>query len=353
MANPELEKRPTEKTSGIKAFTPEGLEDLISELKLPKYRTKQLVEWLYGRAVTSYDEMTNLSKQLRAQLAEKYPLYTPEILRKQVSEDGTRKYLLRYHDGTTVETVGIPSKNRLTVCFSTQAGCPLRCAFCATGKSGLVRNLAPGEIVDQLSVVANDFGSRPTNAVAMGQGEPFLNYDYVIGALRFINAKEGLNIGARHLTVSTSGILPQIRRFSQEPEQFTLAVSLHSANQDTRNALMPGVRQYSLDRLSDSLRSYNDMTGRRISLEYAMIDGVNDTMPELNALQKFCKKLMCHVNLIPINSVPGSRFSPSPYEQIELFQSRLQQAGIECTIRNSRGSDIDSACGQLSQRVSK
>lgn len=346
----EVEKRPTEVTAGIKAFSREELKDVCAELGQPAFRAKQLEQWIYGKGVREYAEMTNLSKQFREQLDEKYPLLFPEVVTKQTSVDGTRKYLVRFSDGVTVETVGIPSKNRLTVCFSTQAGCPIRCSFCATGRSGLIRNLAPGEMVDQIRIVAEDFAMRPTNAVAMGQGEPFLNYDNTIAALQFINSKDGLEIGARHITVSTSGILPQIRRFAAEPEQFTLAVSLHSAVQETRNELMPGVRQYTLERLQDSLKSYIDSTGRRVTFEYAMIDGVNDSNADLSALQKFCRKLLCHVNLIPVNPVRGSKYQPSEYERIAFFNERLNQNGIECTIRNSRGADIDGACGQLKQK---
>jgi 23S rRNA (adenine2503-C2)-methyltransferase len=346
----EIEKRPTLLTAGIKAFSREELQNLVREMGLPSFRAQQIEQWLYGKGARSYEEMTNLPKKLREELEGSCPLYYPSVLSRQVSMDGTRKYLLRFHDGTTVETVGLPSKTRLTVCFSTQAGCPMRCAFCATGKSGFTRNLAPGEMVDQIRVVAEDFGKRPTNAVAMGQGEPFLNYDNVISALRFVNAKDGFNVGARHITVSTCGVLPQIRRFAAEPEQFTLAVSLHSAVQETRDELMPGVRQYRLDRLHDSLASYIESTGRRVTLEYSMIDGVNDTDDQLNALVSFCRKLLCHVNLIPVNAVSGSKYMPSNPERVAWFCEQLQRIGIECTVRISRGSDIAGACGQLRQK---
>ena len=349
---PQIEKRPTVITAGIKAYSREGLAQVVEEVGQPAFRAKQLEQWIYAKGVKSYDEMTNLPKAMREKLAEEYPLYSPSVVAKQVSVDGTRKYLLRFHDGTMVETVGLPTKDRLTMCFSTQAGCQMRCSFCATGKAGFVRHLAPGEIVDQIRVVADDFGRRVTNAVAMGQGEPFLNYDNTLAALRFLNAKGGFEIGARHITVSTCGILPNIRRFAAEPEQFTLAVSLHSAVQETRDKLMPGVRQYTLDRLKESLKSYVESTGRRVSLEYSLISGINDTDDELRALTGFCHKLLCHVNLIPVNDTPLSHYHPSESDRISLFIDRLQKTGTECTLRTARGADIDGACGQLKQKIS-
>ena len=201
------------------------------------------MRWVYGRGASSYDQMTDLPAGLRESLAGRLALPVPTVVDRQVSADGTRKYLLELADGSTVETVGLPAGDRLTVCFSTQAGCAMGCAFCATGQSGLTRDLGPGEMVDQVRVVADDFGARVTNAVAMGQGEPFANYDATLGALRLMNSPDGLGIGARHLTVSTCGLASAITRFATEPEQFTLAVSLHSARQPTRDRLMPGVKR--------------------------------------------------------------------------------------------------------------
>ncbi len=219
----------------------------MSELGEPRYRTQQLVSWLYGRGVGSFSDMSDLPARTREALAERFSLSTATVERTQVSKlDGTRKYLVRLADGVTVETVGLPAGDRLTVCFSTQAGCAMGCAFCATGQGGLERSLSPGEMVDQVRLVAEDFGMRVSNAVAMGQGEPFANYEATLGALRFMNAPKGLGIGARHLTVSTCGVIPGIRRFATEPEQFTLAVSLHSAVQATRDRLMPGTRRWPL-----------------------------------------------------------------------------------------------------------
>ena len=344
-------ERATVDTIGIKALSRDEIRELVTEeLGLPKFRANQIIQWIYGKGVSSYDEMTNLPAALRAQLTKDYPLIAPVIRKRQVSSDGTRKYLIAFADGSTVEAVGIPSKNRLTVCISTQAGCPMRCDFCATGKSGYVRSLGVGEIVDQVRVVGNDFGTRVSSVVLMGQGEPFLNYDAVLEAMRIINSKDGFEVGARHITVSTAGVLPQIRRFAAEPEQFTLAVSLHSAIQETRDEIMPGVRKYPLDRLRDSIASYAATTGRRPTYEYALMAGINDSNAELNALVEFCRHTLCHVNLIQLNEIPHSRYKPSTPERMAEFEKTLNCSGVEATVRKSRGADIDAACGQLKQR---
>lgn len=336
---------------GLKRLDARGLEELAAELGLPSYRAAQLLKWAYGKGVRSYDEMTNLPAALRETLAERFPLTFPEVAERQVSSDGTRKYLVRLADGASVECVGLPADGRLTVCFSTQAGCAMGCSFCATGASGLTRNLGPGEMADQVRIVADDFAERVTNAVAMGQGEPFANYDATLGALRLMNHPDGLGIGARHLTVSTCGLVPGIRRFADEPEQFTLAVSLHSAVQDTRDRLMPGVRGYPLESLRDAIVEYFERSGRRPSLEYALIDGVNDTGPQLDALVRFCSHLNVHVNLIPVNPVTGIGAGRTSAGRIAEFAERLRSAGIETTVRAERGTDIDAACGQLRQRA--
>lgn len=338
------------RAAGIKAYGLAELALLAGELGQPAYRVTQMCRWLYQRRVRSYEEMTDLPAALREQLADRFVLPFPTIVERQVSSDGTRKYLLELADGVTVEAVGLPAGDRLTVCFSSQAGCAMGCSFCATGAGGLTRDLAAGEMVDQLAVVAEDFGARITNAVAMGQGEPFANYDAVLAALRIINHPDGLGIGARHLTVSTCGLIPGIRRFSLEPEQFTLALSLHSAVQATRDALMPGVRGMPLPQLQDALADYTEKTGRRASLEYALIDGVNDTPGELGALVEFAAGMLVHVNLIPVNPVKSSAAGRSSAERVRAFERNLASAGIEVSVRAERGVDIDAACGQLRQR---
>ena len=335
-------------TRQIKSYSREELGSLMDEYGQPRYRAGQIIQWLYQRGATSYDQMTDLSIVLRQQLEAEHPLCTPTVVDKQISRDGTRKYLLRFDDGCLVETVGIPSSdNRLTVCFSTQVGCPMGCVFCATGKEGFTRNLVIGEIIDQVLVVQNDFGKRVTNLVGMGQGEPFLNYDAVIGALDIINSTKGLNIGARKITLSTCGIIKGIQRFSQVKEQYTLAISLHAARQEVRDRIMPHASSQPLSQLKEALRDYLDETNRRITFEYTLIKSINDSEADLKALLSFVSGLLCHINLIQLNSISDSPFQPSSSETVSIWKRTIEQNGIETTIRLSKGSDISGACGQL------
>ncbi len=339
----------------IKSYSLPELNALMNELGQPSFRAKQIAQWLYVHHVPSYDDMTNLPASLRSVLSERFPLFVPKIVERLVSADGTRKYLIEFEDGVQVETVAIPSRShdRLTVCFSTQAGCPMACAFCATGQEGLMRNLSAGEIVDQVLVAQNDIGCRVSNVVGMGQGEPFLNYDSTIAALRILNDRKGLAIGARHISVSTCGILPGIRRFAHEDEQFTLAVSLHAARQSVRDELMPNVARYCVSDLKTALSSYIERSNRRITLEYIMIARVNDSEEDLEALCLFCEHLLCHVNLIPLNTVPGSPFKATSPRTISRWLDTIQRSGTEATLRVSRGADIAGACGQLKNTFSK
>lgn len=340
----------TDRARDIRLLDLEELQNLVKELGQPAFRAKQLNEWIHEKNVCSFDEMTNLPVAMREKLSERFSFNVPVELVEQVSKDGSRKYLLQFADGVSVETVGMPNRNKLAVCISSQAGCAMGCAFCATGLAGLSRSLTAQEMVDQVLHVSRDFGERVTSVVFMGQGEPFANFDATIDALRALNDPDGLAIGARHLTVSTCGVIPGIRRFAELPEQFTLAISLHSAVQGTRNQLMPGVKKYTLPRLHEAIQLYVEKTGRRPTYEFAMIDGINDTNPEMQALIDFCAGTLCHVNLIQLNNIPDSPFRPSPIEKVETLQRRLTMHGVETTIRNSRGSDIDAACGQLKQR---
>ena len=344
----------------IQSLNISQIPQLVAELGQPKFRAKQLTSWLYQKYVSSYDEMTNLPKAMRGNLEVFYPLVKPIVVDKQVSCDGTRKYVLEYSDGALVEAVGIPSSGKkerkdepkhLTVCFSTQAGCAMGCTFCATGHEGLTRNLSSAEMVCQINAVQEDFGYRVTNLVSMGQGEPFQNYDATLDTLRFANSKDGLEIGARHITVSTCGILNGIQKLANEPEQFTLAVSLHSAIQTTRNILMPRCSNIPLAKLKQSLVSYCAVSGRRVSLEYLLIDGVTDTKQNLEALIAFCDGLLCHVNLLNVNEVAGSPYHPTSSKLQMDWVRELKRAGKEATIRNSRGADIDGACGQLKNKL--
>lgn len=343
----------------IKSLSASQLKSLLVEkLAQPSFRLKQVEQWLWQKGASSFDDMTNISKDLRAKLAEHCSLSVPTIDTKQVSLDGTRKYLMRFADGVAVESVGIPSSDgtRLTVCFSTQAGCAMGCTFCATGWGGFTRNLHAGEMFDQVRLVGDDFGTRVTNVVAMGQGEPFANYEQTLSALRHMNSSLGLGIGARHITVSTCGLIKGIERFADEPEQFTLAISLHSAVQSTRDKIMPGVAGQPLEQLRGALIDYSAKTGRRPTFEYALMDQVNDTDEHLEALVDYCHGMLCHVNLIPLNPIKkdeseDQQYLMDPSPRMEDFSQALARNGIEASVRNSRGSDIDGACGQLIQRL--
>lgn len=344
----------------IKTYSLEGLSELAVELGQPKFRGMQIAEWLYLKQATSFDDMTNLPKALRAALANDFPLHSTEIADKQVSQDGTRKYIMRFGDGQCAETVAIPAfsptedeTGRLTVCFSTQVGCRMGCTFCATGQEGFTRNLQVGEMVDQIALVQSDFGQRVSNVVAMGQGEPFLNYENTLAALRILNHQKLLRIGARRITVSTCGITSGIDKMAQEPEQFTLAVSLHSAVQSTRNALMPNMQSQPLKSLKAALAHYIEKTGRRVTLEHILIRDINDDEDDLQALIRFCDGLLCHVNLLPLNPVDSACFVPSKQKTIQKWLESLEAKRIETTFRQSRGSDIASACGQLKNKKSQ
>ncbi len=339
-----------EAPSDIKALDRKGLAAALAELGEPSYRTEQVLRWLYQRRIRGFDEMTDLPRPLRGALDDRFTIGRLHTEVCETSRDATRKYLFRLTDGATVESVGMPgARGRLTVCYSTQAGCAMGCLFCATGVGGFVRNLSVGEMVDQVAEVGADFGRRVSNAVAMGQGEPFANYDATLGALRLLNDEDALGIGARHLTVSTCGIVPGLRRFAEEPEQFTLAVSLHSAIQSTRDRLMPAMAAYPLSDLKAALGAYVDRTGRRPSLEYALIADINDSPVELAALVAFCQGLLCHVNLIHLNPAEGVAVARASAERLRAFERELAEAGIETSVRRERGSDISAACGQLRQ----
>lgn len=337
----------------IKQLSKEQLIAFVLSMGQPKFRATQIYSWLWIKHAKSFEEMSDLPLNLRQTLTENFYLHVPRPIVTQQSLDGSRKYLLELADKTTVECVGMPSlgkNNKLSICVSSQAGCAMKCSFCATGKSGLIRSLTADEIYEQAQYIIDDFDMRASNIVFMGQGEPFANYKETLRALRLFNAQDGLAIGARHLTVSTCGIIPMIRKFATEPEQFTLAVSLHSAVQKTRDELMPGVKQFKLTQLKEALQDYVEKTGRRPSYEYALIGGVNDTDEEISALCKFTQGTLVHVNFIMLNEIDNSPFKPSTPERAQLFIKKLARVGVQATIRNSRGSDIDAACGQLKQK---
>jgi 23S rRNA (adenine2503-C2)-methyltransferase len=334
-------------STAITSLSRDELNAAILEMGEKPFRAKQIFQWLYQKGAGSYDEMTNLSKQLRQELADVYPLDVPRIVDTQVSRDKTRKYIVECADGNVCEMVAMPSGNRLTVCISSQIGCTMGCTFCATGQEGYTRNLTCGEMVYEVLLAQNDMNMRASNVVVMGQGEPMLNFDNVIEALRILNSPDGLDIGARHMVISTCGIRKGIQALGKIPEQFVLAVSLHSAVQETRNELMPKLAKQNLNSLKDTLYSYQQATGRRISFEYMLIDRFNDNDEHLQALIDFCDGLTCHINLIPLNSVPGSSLKPSRPAAADRFRRQIERSGIPVTVRDSRGSDIAGACGQL------
>lgn len=319
----------------------------ISTLGQPDFRAQQIMRWLYQTDVASIDQMTNLPKDFRVRLADQAHVGRLEVKTAERSQDGTCKLLLRLEDGHTVEAVLIPEGRRNTACISSQAGCGIGCPFCATALGGLIRNLKAGEIVDQVLALQRETGEEVTNIVFMGMGEPFANYREVMKAARILNDPMAFGIGARRITISTSGVVPAIEKYSKEGVQFVLAVSLHAGTNELRNQLVPLNRKYPIERLINACRSYVDQTRRRITFEYVMIKGVNDGADQAHALLHHLQGLLCHINLIPLNPVPESGFERSSIQTIEAFARILQKGGIETTIRRERGVDIQAACGQL------
>ena len=334
----------------IRSMTPEELERDFSELGLPKYRAGQVFSWL-NRGAGSFAEMTNLPKSLREQLGERYALCPPAVARKQVSaRDGTVKYLWRLADGNCVETVLMRYKYGNTVCVSSEVGCAMGCAFCASTLGGLVRRLTAGEILDQVLYTQLDSGLPVSHIVLMGIGEPLDNFDAVIRFLELVNHPEGMNISMRHISLSTCGLTERIDKLASLHLQLTLSVSLHAPDDETRDRIMPVNKSCGVDRLLDTCRRYFDETGRRISFEYAMIDGVNDTRRHAELLAKKLSGMGAHVNMIPLNYVEESPLKPSSRENIRRFQQILEHAGIPATVRRSLGGDIDASCGQLRRK---
>lgn len=334
----------------IKNRTVAELKQELAELGEKPFRAQQIFKWLHS-GVRSWDEMTNLSRPLRAKLDESYTLTAPAILRKQVSRiDGTIKYLWELYDGNCVESVFMRYKHGNSACVSTQVGCRMGCKFCASGIGGLVRSLSAGEILDQILFMQKDTGERISNIVLMGTGEPLDNYDNVIRFIHLVGAPEGLNIGQRHISLSTSGLADQIDRLAKEKLQITLSVSLHSPDNESRSAIMPVNNAYPVQRLTAACRDYFDETGRRVSYEYTMIDGVSDRPWQAKKLAELLKGRPAHVNMIPLNAVTESGLKPSTKENIRRFQGILEKSGVTATVRRTLGPDIDASCGQLRRR---
>ena len=335
----------------LKSLNRAELEQFFQELGEPKFRAKQVFQWLW-RGVASFDEMTNLSKALREKLRETCSLTVPQVERKQVSKlDGTIKYLWRLADGNCVESVVMRYKHGNTICVSSEVGCRMGCAFCASTLGGLVRRLEPSEILDQVMFAQKDSGLTISNIVLMGIGEPLDNYDNVMRFLELVNDPEGLNIGMRHISLSTCGLVDGIDKLADLQLQLTLSVSLHAPDDESRSRLMPINRVVGVERLMQSCRRYFDVTGRRISYEYAMVDGVNDQDWQADLLAKRLKGMPSHVNIIPLNDVAESPLKPS--HRVAQFQQRLERQGIACTVRRKLGGDIDASCGQLRRKTLK
>ena len=337
----------------IKSMTLPELADTLKALGQPAFRAKQLYTWLH-KGARSYGEMTNIPQSLRAVLEEKYPILAPVPVRKQESQkDGTIKYLWKLHDGNCVETVLMRYHYGNSVCISTEVGCRMGCAFCASTLGGLVRPLEPWEMLDQVLFTQVDSGLPIGHIVLMGIGEPLDNFDNVLRFLELVNSAEGMNISMRHISLSTCGLVPKIRALAEKKLQITLSVSLHAPSDEVRNTIMPVNRAYPTEELLGACRDYYAITGRRISFEYAMIDGVNDRPEDARLLLKRLKGLPAHMNLIPLNHVEESPLKPSSKKAVATFQKILEDGGIPATVRRTLGGDIDASCGQLRRNYTK
>ncbi|MCA1901848.1 MAG: 23S rRNA (adenine(2503)-C(2))-methyltransferase RlmN [Candidatus Hydrogenedens sp.] len=325
-------------------------EEIAEAFGLELYRGRQIFRWLHDKHIFDIQEMTDLSKELRQRLTEQSIPCQSEVVHIQESHSsGTQKALIKYLDGQSVESVIIPHRRRITFCLSTQVGCPLRCAFCATGKVGFKRNLNAGEIVEQVLHLLSraELGDKTPNIVYMGMGEPFWNYDEVIRSIKLIMHPLGINIGARKITVSTAGDVKGIMRFADEDWQVRLSISLHAGNDTLRSRLVPLNRKYPLDKLADAIHYYQKKTERMITFEYVLLGGVNDSLAHAQELLDYAKSFKCTINIIPWNPVPGLSFEPPKNEVCEVFLEFLTQNGLNATLRRERGQDIQAACGQL------
>lgn len=337
----------------LKSMTQAEIGAVLKDLGQPAFRAKQVFSWLH-KGVRSYEEMSNLPKALRESLAEKYPLHIPQVVRKQESQrDGTIKYLWELADGNCVETVLMRYHYGNTVCISTEVGCRMGCAFCASTLGGLVRKLEPYEILDQVLFTQIDSGLPISHIVLMGIGEPLDNFDNVMRFLELVNHPDGMNISMRHISLSTCGLVPMIDKLAERKLQISLAISLHGPNDEIRNRIMPVNKAYPIAQLLSACRRYYDATSRRIHFEYAMIDGLNDREEHARELLKLLKGLPAHVNMIPLNHVEESPLKPSSKAAVAAFQQILEKGGVTATVRRTLGGDIDASCGQLRRKYTK
>ena len=336
----------------LKNMTVSEIEEFVLSIGEKKFRGKQIFRWIHGQdtdSASSFDVMTDLSKGLREKL-ERSDAYISamEILKVQESEtDGTRKYLLGTADGMAIETVFMKYRYGNSICVSSQAGCRMGCSFCASARGGLQRNLTAGEIADQILAVRKDTGEKIGHIVVMGTGEPFDNYDELCRFIEIISSREGMGTGLRNITVSTCGLVPEMKRFARDWPKVNMAVSLHAPDNARRDQIMPVNRRYPLEELIPEAKRHAEVTGRRVTYEYALMDGFNDSIEDADALAKLLSHSICHVNLIPLNKVRESGYFRSKRNAAELFCSRLEERGVPATIRRELGSDIDAACGQL------
>ncbi|MEH7333423.1 23S rRNA (adenine(2503)-C(2))-methyltransferase RlmN [Neobacillus drentensis] len=332
------------------------LREWLSENGEKPFRAEQIFDWLYKKRIATFEDMSNVSRELREKLLSHFQLTPLKTVIQQTSSDGTIKFLFELHDGYSIETVLMRHDYGNSVCVTTQVGCRIGCTFCASTLGGLKRHLEAGEIVAQVVKVQqalDETEERVSSVVIMGIGEPFDNYDNMLSFLKIINHDKGLNIGARHITVSTSGIIPKIYQFADENMQINFAISLHAPNTELRSRLMPINKAYKLDDLMKAVRYYIDKTGRRISFEYGLFGGVNDSTEHAEELADLLKGIKCHVNLIPVNYVPERDYVRTPKDKIFAFEKTLKKRGINVTIRREHGHDIDAACGQLRAKERK
>ena len=334
----------------IKDYDLEALKEELISIGEKSYRAEQIFKWIYVDKVKTFDEMTNLSLELREKLKQNYTLGIFKILKKQVASDGTIKYLFDLLDGNAIETVLMSYHHGFSICVSSQIGCKMGCKFCASTGIAFARSLSSGEIVEQILAVERDENIRISNVVFMGIGEPLDNYENVVNAIRIINNQKGINIGARHISVSTSGLVPNIYRLAEENIQCTLSISLHATTDKKRSEMMPVNNLYNIEELLKACKDYIAKTNRRVSFEYALAKDNNDNLEDAKRLVKLLHGMNCHVNLIPINKIENGKFDKSSNENIIKFRDYLNDHGIVATIRRELGSDIDAACGQLRRK---
>lgn len=328
-------------------LTLDELKMWMKENKESEFRSKQVIEWLY-KDIEDFKDMKNLPKTLKEKLNNNFTMELPKVAHEYTSRlDGTKKLLLALQDGNLIECVLMQYNHGNSICVSTQVGCRMGCKFCASTIDGRVRDLTAGEILSQVIVGQKALGERISNIVLMGSGEPFDNYDNVIKFLKLVNAEYGLNIGQRHITLSTCGIVPKIIDFADEEMQITLAISLHSTTDDRRKEIMPIANKYSIKEILDGCKYYIDKTGRRVSFEYSLVKGINDSSEDAKSLGKLLKGILCHVNLIPINEIKENSYRKTDSQEVKSFAKILKEYGVETTVRREMGSDINAACGQL------